>query len=529
MGKSMLIDEFAADRQSAGWLVARVEVDDAANSPTVWMLHLVRGLVRAALPQAPVEPEFSSIRVAIRTLPTALVEAIESLFTAATQRGPSAYQMFAGSLRLGQRFAEELDQPLLLCLDELPAVLNFSRYSDLSNLRGTLRAIVEKESPRVMFLIAGSAVRAMRELLEGDSPLLTRVAEVSLGRFAEPVIRELIERLLNPVNLRIAADAADAICDYAAGHPYYADCLIRRAVQLVDADGASVVERRHVDQALFDEVMTPSGFIANACHWLYTKSITGPAAVGDRALLQELSRFQAPVQQSELLKVLTGWDRMKISRRLRALVKSEIVSTNGDSTGQSVYGFADPLFAVWLSGETGVVGATLTETLAAQRRYTEKRMQTATHWFEASLGGVMFLFDGSRFAGASLGVSGYVVLPKFTVVENLELDDAAGVVFGHPSTVEIDAYGRGSECWLAEAKAGRNKSTQKDLQLVIDKAAFLRTQGYQVDRLWLVAEAGHTEGAETMAKAEGILLSTGTELKRLRMDLVLRQRRKSKP
>lgn len=268
------------------------------------------------------------------------------------------------------------------------------------------------------------------------------------------------------------------------------------------------------------------GQIANVCRWLFTKSLTGPAAEDDRELLRALCRFQGPTKSAALGKVLK-WGRAKLHRRLDHLCKCGLLIRIGAGSESALHAFADPTFAVWLSQDTGLVGPVITDTLEAQRRYANERMYQATKWFEASVLGVMHQFNGSRRPGSLFGVRGYVTLPKFDRVDNLELYDSAGFVHGKPENVEIDSYGSGPECWLGEAKGGKSKSSQKELEKLTRKAAFMQQQGLRVDRLWFVAEGGHTEAAEKFAMSNGIYLTTGAQLMQLRVDLALRQQRRA--
>lgn len=247
MGKSMLATAFSEELRQSGWLVAEVEADDAANSPSVWLLHVVRALIRAVRPETVVEPNATSIRVAAIGMQMPLPAEIEGLLALTEKKRPSTYELFSAPLRFCQRVSTVLGRPVLVVMDEFPSVLGFERYPDLRNLRGTLRAIAEKESPSVMFLIAGSAVHKMRELLEGDSPLLTRVREVTVGRFTEEASRELISRLLDPAKTVICADAVEATCDYSGNHPFYVDRLVRKAFALMKRERRSELQRADVD------------------------------------------------------------------------------------------------------------------------------------------------------------------------------------------------------------------------------------------------------------------------------------------
>jgi len=530
IGKTVLLDEFARQQRIKQRLVARVDADDAANTPDVWMRHVARALMAAALQptDAPADPTATAIRRALPKVPPSLVEPIEDLLSAADSRRAQSYNLFAGSLRLPQRFAAAFGRRLILCIDEFPEVLRFKNSAQLRGLEGTLRAIFEKESPNVMLVITGSAVRRMRALLEGNAPLLTRLETIEVGRFDVGAANLLIDALVQaPVT--ITPDARDDVLRYAQGHPFYIARLVGRVVDFAKRDRTQRLEQKHVASAFHAEVIAPSGQIAKACSWIFDKSLGERAGEDDRNLLRRLSAADASLRPVDLANAL-GWEHYKVLRRVEELAASGLL-TRSDNSDVSLIAFADPVFAVWLERRTGKVGPSTRESVASLERLLARTVHEASSWYESYARDAMWHFSGQRYSGAAFGLPGKIVLPKFSMVDpNPKEHDAAGEVHGEASSVEADGYGAlNGTGWLLEVKAARVKATKSDVELLAKKVAFFAKHGRSVAQAWLVAREGFTQEAIDAASRLGIAITTGAQLRKLFLDLTVRKKSTKTP
>ena len=523
IGKSVLTREFSRRKQAEGYLCGTMNCDTVDADPPAWMYRIVRTVLIAHDPSLGPRLDLQTpgaLRPHLRGLPGDLEQRIESLFQEAEKKRPSNRDLINGALLLPQRLAEQASKPVVFCLDEFPATLRLKRKQGLGSLEGIVREVFEELSPDVLFVITGSAVRKMRDLLEGDVPLLTRVHRIPIGPFDAGSADDLVDAVLQFLGYSIDPQAREDVLQLAAGHPYYVSRLLWSAGAASGKPPAQI-ERAHVQQAVQAEIVEESGDIAATCQWIFDKSLSERAGEDDRRLLRELSKFEAPALLSDLLKVL-GWDDAKLHRHVTQLARAGLLLIS-PGAGERLVAFADPVFATWVERESGHVAPSAEDTVAALRKRLQRHATQSGPWYESYVRVAMEEFRGQRWPGTLFGpaAKSTIILPTFT---DLQLnptgsDDFAEVRPGG-GDVECDVYGAGDECWLVETKTEATKASRSDLETLERKAAyFLKHQGLRTDRLWFVALRGFNPEAVTYAEQQGVYITKGSELKLLWIEL----------
>lgn len=517
-GKTVLLEEFAA-RHEKDRVVALIEADDAANGLEPWLLHVVAALLGGATtPPREVAPEPTAIRAAAAGSNALRVE-VENQLALLGRKRQDRYALFTRPLRFAQFVARTLNRDVIVAIDEFPEVLDLKKLPGLTKLEGAIRAIAERESPDVFFVITGSAVRQMKTLLAGPTPLLTRFEEIPLRPFTPADAETLLDRLREVRRVTIEPYARAELLRAAHGHPFYISRLAMRAADL--SGQGHLVTSAHFHEAFHLEASSSPGHIYKACQWVFENSL-GPKGDAGRDLLLALARADGPVRPSDVNAWL-GWDRSKLSRQLDALVDAELIVRHGEEKGEAtVLSFTDPIFALWLAQRTGKVGPVERETMAGLRKIVAQLGAAMAKPYEAYALVALAGFDGKGWPAALFGVSGRreIVVPRFAfdeIEQNPSTFDDEAVVHGKPSQVEVEAYAPAAENWLVEVKAERLKATKGDLEELERSAVVFRTKrGWRIDRLWFVAREGFHDTAESYAQQRGIYVTSGTQLSEIR-------------
>lgn len=514
-GKSVLLEEFAA-RHLTDAIVALVDADDAANALPTWSLHVVAALVGGATdPPIDIAPRPADIRRAAATLELGVRQEIEDLLALLDAKRQDNYQLFTGPLRLAETIATTRGREVILAIDEFPEVLAFKKVRGLNKLEGALRAIVERNAPHVFFVITGSAVRQMKALLSGDSPLLTRFEQIVLRPFTPEDAEVLLDRLLKTGSRAIEPHARAIVLNWVRGHPFYLARLIRRAAALSEHE----ITQEHLHDAFQLEVIEPKGLIAQACQWIYDNSL-GEKGNDGRQLLLELARLDNAAKPADLNTAL-GWDRSKLSKQVAALIEADLIAEQGEGEG-AYAALTDPLFAVWLAVKAGRLGTLQADTVAALRKTVAQLRDQAGTWYEAYHQLALAHFDGKSWPAELFGVTGRreIVVPAFafdSIEPNPTMFDSEGIVHGKPSQIEADAYALDSEGWLTEVKAERGQATKGDIaKLERCAQVFSQKGGRKIDRLWFIAQTTFTPEAVTFARQKGIYMTRGSQLREIR-------------
>lgn len=514
-GKSFLLEEFAA-RHLHDAVVALVDADDAANSLSVWALHVVAALVGGAVqPPSDVPPRPADVRAAAAGLDIAIRQEIETILILLDARRQNNYELFVAPLRLAETVASKSARPVLMAIDEFPEVLAFKKVQGLAKIEGSLRTLVEHTAPHVFLVITGSAVRQMRALLSGDSPLLTRFEQIVLQPFTPEDAETLLDRLLASRSRTIEPSARSQVLDWTRGHPFYLARLIGHAADLSHPE----VTLGSLHDAFHLETVEAKGLIAQACAWIFDNSL-GPKGDDARDLLLELSRLDNAAKPADLNAAL-GWERSKLSKQVSALVEADLVTQQGEADG-SYIALTDPVFATWLGIKAGHVGPRPPESIAAMKKASDQMRQQASTWYEAYHLLALAYFDGNGWPAELFGVTdrGELSVPAFpfeSIEPNPKVYDDAGIVHKKPAWVEVEAYARNGEGWLTEVKLERGAATKGELvELENSAKVFVEKKGWKIDRLWFIAQTTFTPEAVNYARQKGIYVTRGSQLREIR-------------
>ena len=529
IGKSFILRHLERMEPAKGRNVVRLACDAAAGDLDTWTRHYVRALIAGADEtfDRDTEPTKSLLLRELRRLPSEVQVLVGRLFDELDRKKPAWDAVFEGTLTLAQRLAEASQKQVIVALDEFPSVLRLRR-NRVPSLDGIVRDVLEERSPDVLFVLAGSAVRQMRDVLEGSAPLLTRVESISVGTFDGQALDELIDARLQFKSLSIDSTARQELERFVGRHPYWTVRLIERAGTLAGHDGLGPIEQVHLEQAIFDELIDPTGSIAVVCSWIYDHSLTRSAA-DDHHLLRALTAFPGPVRRAELAATdeLKAWNRTKLGRHIDDLIRAGILVEYG-TRSKAVLGVADPVFGIWLMHKAGHIAPNLEDVIEELRRVIKRQADEKSRWYESYVRTTMDEFrDMGRWPGAVFGPSAppWLNLPTFTTFEMDPTTNPAA-----PDPEELDIFATGTEAWLVEVKARQVRASVKDLRRLKEKADGHREHGRPIDRLWFVALNGFSPEAEDYANANGVLITSGTQLQTLYVELqARRRRRKAKP
>lgn len=525
IGKSFLVREFERRQVLSDRLVGRLSCDAAAGDLDSWTRHFTRALVAAydKTFDRDTEPTRGKILAALPRLPSELHPHVADLFDELDKRRPAWDAVFEGSLLLPQRLAAATGRQVIMALDEFPSVLRFRRVL-VPGLEGIVRDVLEERSPSVLFVLAGSAVRQMRDILEGKAPLLTRADPITVGLFDEATTAELVDARLAFRGSVIDPTARQELERVVGCHPYWTVRLVDRASEMARRDGLGPIELAHVEEAVWQELIAADGPIASVCTWIFDHSLTREAG-DDRLLLSTIAGFPAPVRRAELAAAaeLKAWNRTKLGRHVDGLIRAGLLVEYG-TRENAVIGFADPVFATWVMRKAGEVAPTQADVVVALRKRIERQADEKSRWYETYIRAVLDDFRAAkRWPGTSFGPAApqWIQLPTFT---DFEMNPTSAGTTDPPN--ELDIYAIGAEPWLVEAKARQVKASVKDLRRLEEKAEELRRSGRPVQRLWFVALNGFNPEAENYAEEEGILITRGQQLQTMFAELQKRKKRR---
>lgn len=521
IGKSEVIKEFARRERPNGVLFVRLACDTATGDLDSWVRHFVRALVVGVDPtfDPDTQPTRAKLTTALNVLPRSVQQRATDLFDELDRKRPSWDAVLEGSLLLPQELATAASKRVVMALDEFPSVLKFRRRL-VPAFDGIMRDVLEERSPSVLFVLAGSAVRQVRDVLEGDAPLLTRVDQIRIGLLDEASAAQLIDERLAYRGAGITPSARQELERFVGQHPYWTVRTIERAADVAERDGRGPIEQTHLETAIWEELIVENGPIAVACSWIWTHSLTRQAG-DDRTLLLAISGFDAPVRRAELAAAeeLKGWNRTKLRHHLGDLVRAGLLVEYG-SRENAVIGFADPIFATWVMREGGQVAPVQKDIVATLLKQRERQADEHSSWYETYVRAVMDDFESaSRWPGATFGPAApqWVALPRFTAFEM----NPIGPDPAQPNALDI--YAQGPEPWLVEVKARQVKAAVKDVRRLKEKSEALAAAGRPVSRMWFVALNGFNPEAEGYARTNGIFITRGQQLQTMFVEL---QRRK---
>lgn len=523
IGKTLLLDEVR--RRHAGTAIARLDVDSIVSSPEDFARAFVAEALRAVLRIRSGAPHVGESDEGLRSAAAAVHPDLEAFIAqlVTDAHAETHGRLLSQSLRFPAEVASRTGIPLLIMLDEFQEIIRLMTFRETTTLLGAFRAALDRPG-RVVFVVAGSRVTALRRIIEdGGSPLFTRFTSMELRPFHLEATSELAGRIWGD-ETRFEPDAAVRLQRLTGGWPFYVHAVAVRADALVRA-GPDKITPDIVDIALQQELTGHSGNIALHCQYLL-QSATASDNGARRNRLETLLRYvarQGGVPRARVARHISRhYSQNDTYSAINQLIDTDfILETDG------VLRLSDPVFAVWLNVEPD-----RRDPLAAMGNPDALRRLLA--WYEAQHAadraamGYLFeqqventarRFHGQAVPGKLFGLDGEVTLPITRSVERLRLDDAKGEHGEGPDSYELDLVLIGSspdDMWAIECKHRRGALTRPMIERFLRSThAVERANGIRFARLWIVAPRGIRPDANALADQHGILRSGRRQLEAL--------------
>jgi AAA+ ATPase superfamily predicted ATPase len=397
-------------------------------------------------------------------------------------------------LKFLDAFSTEMGVTAAIVLDEFQAIMELGSYKGLESdysvrpgkirgssrgkLLGLLQNIISSQKS-VWYLFTGSSVRMMIDILESDdSPFYGRVARLNVKPFPKEDSYELVQRCTSKV---VAGEALSSLFNLSNGHPFY---LVALAIAADRLSGVTpIISKQEVEEAFTEELTR--GTLYSHCRYLFETSL---GRVRKVALLKEVLRelSAGDLSLTELarkMKRSTGY----LTTPLSVLYNLDLIERRDKR-----YLISDPVLQIWLNSVHGQNEPRLDAIRKKiSQSYQEHIASIKTElgiYFESYLREMLRKFDGHRFKERCL--------PKFDTVDSINDYDEAGVVFGKPSNIEIDALCLGEENWICEFKHRSKMVTKKEIEALVRKRDFFQTKTkLRIHQLMCVAQSGFSKEA----------------------------------
>ena len=216
-------------------------------------------------------------------------------------------------------------------LDEFQEALNFKGFLD------TMRALTEKQR-NIAYVISGSAIRMMEEILKPENPFFGQFRRIYLGGLPREDTIRLARSILDKAGVKYNESALQLIYELTQGHPFYIQAICRRLIE----ERFEKVRRREVHYAFLTELLTEKGDIYMHLDYVFNESLSrahrGP--IHKQILL--ILAYEEGLRLSEIAKRLnkpTG----EVSNYLKFLLRTDLIVRIEDR-----YYFTDKLMRFWL-------------------------------------------------------------------------------------------------------------------------------------------------------------------------------------
>jgi len=227
---------------------------------------------------------------------------------------------------------EKTDQKALFILDEFQEILNFRGFLE------KMRAITEKQE-NIAYIISGSAVRMMEEILAPEKPFFGQFRRIYLKGLPKEDAEKLAKATLEKAGVGVTQSALESVYKLSRGHPFYILATCRRLIE----EGFEKVGSREVHYAFLTELLSERGDIYMHLDYIFNESLSrahrGPI---HKQILLVLAQEEG-LRLSDIAKRLkkpTG----EVSNYLKFLLRTDLIIKRNDR-----YYFADELMRFWLA------------------------------------------------------------------------------------------------------------------------------------------------------------------------------------
>ncbi len=386
-------------------------------------------------------------------------------------------------------FASVLDLPLKLRQETgvYPIVI-FDEFQHFASYRLDSPFHILKERlfghKDVMYLIAGSAVSIMEEILAShDSPLYGHFEVISVSSFDYETSKLFLNEKLKGVN--VPETHQNFLVSLTEGHPYYLDLLSFRIKDIARRDRLRNVPQSVIIEALAQEIFSINGTIYLHLRDLIDRSLDNRGYATYIAILQAVA--QGAKTLTDIAKALSR-TAPEVSRQVRRLLDIDLLNKV-----EVTYLFKDPLLKLWLNHVHAVREESFVPELSLKLRQFKTHLEQMVASFKSQMGlgneaRIRELF--SLFDGETVSVSGRrLTLPRFDEV-------SPRIINGE----EFDLVARkNAQHWVAEIKSGN--VTSGDVNKYARKLDGLP---FQPQERILICLSGIEDQALTSAQRESI-------------------------
>ena len=119
-------------------------------------------------------------------------------------------------------FAEESNKKFVVILDEFQDFMDLKRYEGLKEIFNLFRAVIQEKGDNVSYIIGGSRVHMLNEILDsGKSPLFTHFEKMLIQGMDKKFSIELFTKYLNAKNVKVKEGIAEKAYEIVGGIPFY--------------------------------------------------------------------------------------------------------------------------------------------------------------------------------------------------------------------------------------------------------------------------------------------------------------------
>jgi len=334
-GKTLLTKEFLYRNRKEDIDFTYMNLEEIMSSPELFSIKFIGKIAFWVFGGDQNEKEFLNLDMlsqkALEIKSNALLDTLKSYRAIIDSRRID----YSSLIKLAFDFPNELarggNRKIIVVLDEFQEVQYLSNYRGLENILGILRPYFEIPA-NVSYVILGSAVSFMNEILGEDSPLFMLFNEMNLRNFDRNATHLLVRRFFPG----IPRDLSDLIFFYTGGNPFYIKNICEELKN-------RKISKTGVKEAFIFQTLSKSGNIYKYCNYLYKISLEKAKGYGNlKAVLQILAEEQG-LTLTEISK------RMRkplpaIKDALESLIRVDIILERDKR-----YFFIDPVLRYWIA------------------------------------------------------------------------------------------------------------------------------------------------------------------------------------
>lgn len=377
------------------------------------------------------------------------------------------------------------------------------------------------ESNTCPHFVTGSAMSILEEDILGRGSLFGRFRSVPIKRLTDYHGEELVFKCAKYYNALLPADMATVVSDRCGGNPFYITSVVNQSVLL----GKPLRDEKTLNEVL--AVDLSSGFIWAELKDQVMRWIDRINEYGITKWVLYLSALEeGDIEPERIKRELYYQDNKDVD--IEQIKSTLIQLSRGDLIEYKSFGgwfgkVNDPILQDFLKvwGRIEVVresGSDVrAETVRNYQRVIRKFSNYKGYLAEVYMIQVLWNSQNKVLPGRFFNIDEEIEMPFrfFGIDQRRKLEKGRGM--RNKKGPEVDVYAdSGEEIWLCESKWWNDeKVTPKEVNQLIEKEKALWEyigEGLERVRLWIFANYGVTEEAETLIREHNILWSERSDL-----------------